>query len=117
MSCVSPRAPLTRPGRLAGAIASPSLRRARVVRAPRVAPRATPRDSDAADADVPEGYSDRGNLGKQYYEGFLKSSLGESDSVQTENRDTITASVKLGVQATGVLAFLTLGFMASNGLL
>ena len=69
------------------------------------------------DADVPEGYSDRGNLGKQYYEGFLKSSLGESDSVQTENRDTITASVKLGVQATGVLAFLTLGFMASNGLL
>jgi hypothetical protein len=25
--------------------------------------------------------------------------------------------VKLGVQATGVLAFLTLGFMASNGLL
>ena len=92
-------------------------RRARVVRAPRVAPRATPRDSDAADADVPEGYSERGNLGKQYYEGFLKSSLGESDSVQTENRDTITASVKLGVQATGVLAFLTLGFMASNGLL
>jgi hypothetical protein len=37
--------------------------------------------------------------------------------VQTENRDTITASVKLGVQATGVLAVLTLGFMASNGLL
>ena len=83
----------------------------------RVAPRATPSDSDAADADVPEGYSDRANLGKRYYEGFLKSSLGESDSVQTENRDTITASVKLGVQATGVLAVLTLGFMASNGLL
>ena len=35
------------------------------------------RDSDAADADVPEGYSERGNLGKQYYEGFLKSSLGD----------------------------------------
>ena len=120
MSCLSPRASWARPGRLAGARASPSPRRARAVRARRVAPRATPSDSDAADAadaDVPEGYSDRANLGRRYYEGFLKSSLGESDSVQTENRDTITASVKLGVQATGVLAFLTLGFMASNGLL
>ena len=120
MSCLSPRASWARPGRLAGARASPSPRRARAVRARRVAPRATPSDSDAADAadaDVPEGYSDRANLGKRYYEGFLKSSLGESDSVQTENRDTITASVKLGVQATGVLAVLTLGFMASNGLL
>jgi hypothetical protein len=117
MSCLSPRASWARPGRLAGARASPSPRRARAVRARRVAPRATPSDSDAADADVPEGYSDRANLGKRYYEGFLKSSLGESDSVQTENRDTITASVKLGVQATGVLAVLMLGFMASNGLL
>jgi hypothetical protein len=120
MSCLSPRASWARPGRLAGARASPSPRRARAVRARRVAPRATPSDSDAADAadaDVPEGYSDRANLGRRYYEGFLKSSLGESDSVQTENRDTITASVKLGVQATGVLAVLTLGFMASNGLL
>ena len=117
MSCLSPRASWARPGRLTGARASPSPRRARAVRARRVAPRATPSDSDAADADVPEGYSDRANLGRRYYEGFLKSSLGESDSVQTENRDTITASVKLGVQATGVLAVLTLGFMASNGLL
>ena len=114
MSSVSQ--PWTRPGRLASAGASPSSRRARAVRARRVAPRAAP-DSEAPDAEVPEGYSDRANLGKQYYEGFLKSSLGESDSVQTENRDTITASVKLGMQATGVLAFLTLGFMASNGLL
>ena len=120
MSCLSPRASWARPGRLAGARASPSPRRARAVRARRVAPRATPSDSDAADAadaDVPEGYRDRANLGRRYYEGFLKSSLGESDSVQTENRDTVTASVKLGVQATGVLAVLTLGFMASNGLL
>ena len=120
MSCVSPRAPWTRPDRLARASASAPSRRVHTFRARRIAPRATPGDSDApdaADADVPEGYSDRANLGKQYYAGFFKSSLGESDSVQTENRDTITASVKLGAQATGVLALLTLGFMASNGLL
>lgn len=47
----------------------------------------------------------------------MKSGLGETDDVQVEGRDTITASVKLGVQATVVLAAMTLGFMASNGLL
>jgi hypothetical protein len=93
------------------------------VRAARAVPRsvrfrAKPGDAgDAASDDgLPDGYSDRKNLGKKYYEGFVKSSLGEDDTVQTENRDTITASVKLGVQATIVLALLTLGFMASNGL-
>ena len=75
-------------------------------------------DGEGDDQPPPDGYSDRKNLGKAYYEGFLKSSLGEDDSVQTGRQaDTISASVKLGVQATVVLAALTLGFMASNGLL
>ena len=60
---------------------------------------------------------DRANLDKRYYEGFIKSSLGEDDDVQREGRDTITASVKLGAQATAILTALTLGFMWSNGLL
>ena len=87
-----------------------------VVRPKSTKVRASPDQSGEADPP-PEGFSDRKNLGKTYFEGFVKSGLGETDDVQVEGRDTITASVKLGVQATVVLAAMTLGFMASNGLL
>lgn len=74
--------------------------------------RAAPED----DAPEPE-LIDRDNLDERYYRGFLESSLGPDDSVQADGRDTLTASVKLGAQATAVLGALFLAFMWSNGLL
>ena len=62
---------------------------------PRVAP-------PPEDAPEPERI-DRDNLDERYYRGFLESSLGPDDSVQADGRDTLTASVKLGAQATAVL--------------
>lgn len=72
----------------------------------------------AAPEDAPEPERiDRDNLDERYYRGFLESSLGPDDSVQADGRDTLTASVKLGAQATAVLGALFIAFMWSNGLL
>ena len=108
---LSPRAALDRPR---AALARRASRRAL---APRAARDDAPNSASNAPEPAPEGMIDRANLDKRYYEGFIKSSLGEDDDVQREGRDTITASVKLGAQATAVLTALTLGFMWSNGLL
>lgn len=58
---------------------------------------------------------DRDNLDERYFRGFIESEVGEDDNAT--GRDKLAASMKLAVQATAVLGALTLGFMASNGLL
>ena len=112
------------PARLRVATSRASRTSARALRpalAPRVhlfVPSRVPTCRAAPEDDAPEPeLIDRDNLDERYYRGFLESSLGPDDSVQADGRDTLTASVKLGAQATAVLGALFLAFMWSNGLL
>eukprot|EP00793_Prasinoderma_coloniale_P002090 PRCOL_00002598-RA len=66
-------------------------------------------ETDAAGGDAP-GQAERGSA---YYKGMVTSPLRPEDA----SRDMLTPTLKLIGQATVVLTFLTLGFMASNGLL
>ena len=91
----------------------------------RFAPRSLPRPPSRpfAGAHVsrrpggrPRASIDRDNLDERYYRGFLEVAWPRRLR-QADGRDTLTASVKLGAQATAVLGALFTAFMWSNGLL
>ena len=73
---------------------------------------------DPPPADADEASPKETEVGSaEYYKGFVSSPIGDESLPERDPLGGLEQALKLGGSATLVLTALTLGFMASNGLL